>query len=512
MIADLLAAAMQYHRAGILAEAERLYREVLQQQPTQPNALYSLGLLSHQAGNLEGAIALYQQALAAQPNFADVHNNLGAAFQQQGKLAAAITHYQSALRIKPDNPSANVNLGVTLQQQGKLAAAIARYHKALRFNPNLPEAHSNLAHALKEQGDLEQAISHYQTVLQLTPHHPDAYRDWGDALVEQGKIAEAIALFDQAIARFPNHVKLQGSRIRAKLVSGNLRQGFAEYDPWRLSIAGTPRPFTQPEWDGSNLDQKAILLYTEAGAGMGDLMQFIRYAPLVAERGGRVLVESPPALIRLFQQVIGVETVVATGDPLPSFDVQASILSLPHLFNTCLETIPTNIPYLTAPAPAPASPTPSLKVGFVWGGDPNHLHDRERSCPIQHFKPIFQIPEVEFFSLQKGPHQTELAAIDALPIQDMSDRLHDFADTADAIAQLDLVISVDTSVAHLAGAMGKPVWILLSVASDWRWLKHRQDSPWYPTARLFRQSRLHDWAPVCTQVAKALTEYSGSHY
>lgn len=513
MIADLLAAAMQYHRAGILPEAERLYREVLQRQPDQPNALYSLGLLFHQSGDLETAIAFYQQALAAHPNFADAHNNLGAAFQQQGNLTAAVAHYQSALRLKPANPNTNVNLGVTLQQQGNLSAAIARYQRALSFDAALPEAHSNLAHALKEQGNLEQAIAHYQTVLQLTPDNPDAYRDLADALVEQGSIREAIALLDQGIARFPNHVKLRGSRIRARLVSGDLQAGFAEYDPWRLRMAETPRTFTQPAWDGADLDRKPILLYTEAGAGMGDLMQFIRYAPLVADRGGRVQVESPAALVRLFQQITGVETVVAIGDPLPPFEVQASILSLPYLFNTSLETIPVSLPYLSAPPSTfhfPIPPSHQLKVGIVWGGDPNHLHDRERSCPIEALKSLLQLPGIQFYSLQKGPHQQEFSELGDLPIQDLSDRLNDFADTAAAIAQLDLVISVDTSVAHLAGAMGKPVWILLSFFPDWRWLRHREDSPWYPTARLFRQPHRNGWTAVCAWVAAALSSYQKS--
>ncbi len=509
--ADLLTTAMQHHQAGQLQEAERLYRQVLQQQPNQPNASYLLGLIAHQVGNLDGAIALYQQAIASQPNFAEAHNNLGAAFQQQGNLAAAIAHYQATLRIKPDNPNANINLGVTLQQQGKLEAAIARYQKAIRLNPNLPEAHSNLAHALKERGELESAISHYQTTVQLTPNNPEAYRDLGDALQEQGRIDDAIALLDRAINQFPNHVQLRGSRIRAKLISGNLGEGFAEYDPWRLSLSN--RAFSQPAWDGFDLNGRSILLYTETGAGMGDIIQFIRYAPLVARQHGRVIVECQPPLLRLFQSIPGIETVIATGNPPPPFDVQSSILSLPSIFGTTLETIPASIPYLFPPSLPPFSlpppPQPSrLKAGLVWGGDPNHRHDRDRSCPVQEFRRFLTTGEIAFYSLQKGPHSAELTEVEGWPIQDLGPQLNDFADTAAAIAQLDLVISVDTSVAHLAGALGKPVWILLAFAADWRWLMHRKDSPWYPTARLFRQPRRHAWAEVCDQVAQALHRLS----
>jgi tetratricopeptide (TPR) repeat protein len=508
MIADRLSTAMQHHQAGHLSEAERLYHEVLQQQPDQANALYLLGLIAHQNGNLEAAIQWYQKSLASYPNSAETHNNLGAALQQQGKLERAIVHFQSALRLKPNNPNANINLGVILQQKGNLEAAIARYQKAIRLNPNLPEAHRNLGQALKEQGELEQAISHYQIVLQLIPNYPEASEDLANALQEQGKTGEAIALLDRAIALHPDHDKLRGSRIRAKLISGNLRAGFAEYDSWRLGSMSQPRPFTQPVWDGSDLDGKSILLYAETGSGLGDTIQFSRYVPLVAQQGGRVIVECQPPLVRLLKQLDGAATVVASGEALPAFDTQASLLSLPHLCNTSLATIPAQVPYLTPTQPTGSSPrsqsSSPRKIGFVWGGDPDHLNDRDRSCPLNEFRAFLGKPGMMFYSLQKGPHSTELLTVSDIPIEDLSDRLHDFADTAAVVAELDLVISVDTSVAHLAGAMGKPVWVLLSFASDWRWLMHREDSPWYPTARLFRQSRHNNWAEVCHRVAAAL--------
>jgi tetratricopeptide (TPR) repeat protein len=508
MIADRLSTAMQHHQAGHLSEAERLYHEVLQKQPDQANALYLLGLIAHQTGNLDAAIQWYQKSLASYPNSAETHNNLGVALQQQGKLERAIVHFQSALRLKPGNANANVNLGVILQQQGNLDAAIARYQKAIRLTPNLPEAHRNLGQALKEQGELEQAISHYQIVLQLTPGYPEAFEDLANALQEQGRIEAAIALLDRAIALHPDYDRLRGSRIRTKLISGNLQAGFAEYDPWRLGSMSQPRPFTQPVWDGSDLNGKSILLYAETGSGLGDTIQFGRYATLVAQRGGRVIVECQPSLVRLFEQMDDIEAVVASGNPLPAFDTQASLLSLPYLFKTSLATIPAQIPYLT-PAQPPISdpilhPSSRPKIGFVWGGDPNHLHDRDRSCPLNEFRAFLGKPGMMFYSLQKGPHRTELLTVSDLQTEDLGDRLSDFADTAAIVTELDLVISVDTSVAHLAGAMGKPVWVLLSFASDWRWLINREDSPWYPTARLFRQSRRNDWAAVCHRVAAAL--------
>lgn len=511
-IAQLLSTAIQHHQTGQLAEAKRLYQEVLHQQPDQANALYFLGLLAHQTGDVAGAIAHYQRAIVAQPDYGDAHNNLGAALQQQGKLELAVVHYQKALRLNPNNPNAQINLGTVLQQQGKLELAISRYEKALRLQPDLPEAHRNLGHARKQQGNLELAIVHYRRALELAPTSPEAYQDLADALQEQGQFEAALALYDRAIAQHPQHVKLRGGRIRTLLISGNLQAGFAEYDPWRLNLASQPRQFTQPVWDGSTLQGKSILLYTEAGAGFGDIIQFVRYVPLVAQRGGRVRVECQEPLLRLLRRLEGVERVVMTGQPV-DFEVQASLLSLPSLFATTLNTIPARVPYLVAskrPSFVLAAPeTAQLKVGLVWGGNPEHLQDQARSCPLAALLTCLRNPKVAFYSLQKGPHQADLTKISAMqrqdiPVQDLSDRLGDFADTATAIAQLDLVISVDTAVAHLAGAMGKPVWILLSCAADWRWLMGRQDSPWYPTVRLFRQSRRHDWTEVCDQIADAL--------
>ncbi len=510
-ITDLLTTALQYHRSGQLTAAADLYQQVLQQQPQQPNALYFLGLLCHQGGDLAGAIAHYRQAIAVQPNYAEAHNNLGAALQQQGDLGTALTHYQAVLRIQPGNPHANINLGVVLQQQGDVAAAIARYQKAIRLNPSLPEAHTNLAHAWKASGDLDAAIASYRAALALAPTNPETHRDLGDALQESGQIEAAITVLDQAIEQFPQNVKLRGSRIRAKLISGALSAGFAEYDPWRLSMGGSGRTFSQPDWNGSSLVDKTILLYQEAGAGMGDLMQCVRYVPLLAEKGARVIVECHPPLQRLFQTVAGMDMVVATGALLPDFDVQASLLSMPYCFQTSLATVPVNVPYLQPPEitvdlllPVPQSTRATLKIGIAWGGNPQHLHDAERSCPLALYRRFLDIPGVTVYSLQKGSHQAELSTIADLPVIDLSDRLVDFAATAALISQLDLVITVDTALAHLAGAMGKPVWILLTFAADWRWLLNRDDSPWYPTARLFRQPQRQDWGTVCDRISKEL--------
>lgn len=490
--------------------ATQVYQEVLAQEPTQSEALYLLGLLAHQSGDLDIAIQYYRRSLASQPA-AETHNNLGAALQQKGQLEAAIGHYQVALRLQPGHASANVNLGTTLLAQGNRAAAMVRFQRALQLNPALPQAHTNLAHLLKQQGREAEAIDHYRRALHLWPDNPETYKHLGDALQEAGCMDEALALYDQGLQRHPSHSTLQGSRLRTLLISGNLLQGFAEYDPWRL--AQQERSFSQPAWDGSDLMGRSILLYSETGAGFGDTLQMIRYAPLVAERGGRVIVECQSSLVRLFQELEGIDTVVARGDRLPEFQVQSSLLSLPLVFGTTLATIPASVPYIRVSIAtnqiAVCLPESGFKVGLVWGGDPDHLHDQDRSCPLVELLPCLQIPGITWISLQKGSHCSELSQIPPDLVQDWSPYLTDFGETAAAIASLDLVLTVDTAVAHLAGAMGKPTWLLLAYAADWRWLMERSDSPWYPSLTLFRQSRRNDWSELCERVARALGTLAG---
>lgn len=505
-VPDLLQQALQQHQSGHLADAERLYQEILQQHPQNPQVLYLLGVLAHQQNQLERATTYYQQAVQHQPHLVDAQVNLGLVLQQQGNHPAAIPHYQKALALQPGNPGVQVNLGIAFYQQGKPELALARYRKALQLNPDFVDAHRNLAHALREQGDLKTAIAHYQTVVQLQPQNPEAYLELGDGLQDDRQFEAAIAVYDRGLHQMPDHLRLQGSRIRARLMAGDLLGGFAEYDDWRLyRAASQPRQFSQPGWDGSELAGQPILLYSEPGAGFGDTLQFIRYAPLVAQRGGRVIVECQAPLVRLLEGMEGITTVVAAGNPLPPFECQAALLSLPRLFGSTLGTLPAQVPYLTVPNSALRLPADDRrKVGLVWGGDPHHLHNQERSCPLAGFQAFLGLEGIAYYSLQKGPQVSELAAFPE--IVDLSPQLQDFGDTAAAIAQLDLVMTVDTAVAHLSGALGRPTWVLMSFRSDWRWLADREDSPWYPTVRLFRQQRPGDWRGVGDRLRQALVE------
>ncbi|MCL1470794.1 FkbM family methyltransferase [Argonema antarcticum] len=494
-----------FDAAGKLEEAIASYQQAIALNPDYANAHYNLGVALWKQDKLEDAIASYQKALTLNPNDAEAHNNLGNALQEQGKLEDAIASYQKALTLNPNYAQAYNNLGNALQEEGKLEDAIAHYQKALALNPHNAEAHNNLGNAFEEWGKLEDAIAYYQQALILNPNYANAYNNLGNILLAQGKLAEAQTLLRQALILKPNFAEAHQNLAISLLLTGDFKNGFAEYE-WRWQTKEFIRKsLPYPIWDGSSLQGKTILLVCEQG--FGDNIQFIRYAPLIAQLGCRVIVVCYEALLRLFSTVAGIEQIVTTG-AIVQFEIHAPLLNLPHLFGTTLETIPASIPYLEAQQPYPftlqAPPETLLKVGIVWAGSSAHKNDRNRSCELKHFLSLLDIPQIAFYSLQKEPKAADLAKIGIVKVQDLSEKFNDFADTAAAIAQLDLIISVDTAVAHLAGAMGKPVWVLLTKIPDWRWMLEGEDSPWYPTMRLFRQSREGDWAEIFERVAVAL--------
>ncbi|QZZ21194.1 tetratricopeptide repeat protein [Leptothermofonsia sichuanensis E412] len=474
---------LQYYNDGNLAEAERVCRQILAVQPGQVETRHLLAVILCRSGQLESAIAQFRQVLQQEPNFADAWCNLGSALREQGNPEAAIAHYRRAITLNPDHADAQYNLGTVLQEQDQLEEALIHCQRAVALKPDFADAYYSLGFVQRRLAHLEAAIASYRRAVQLAPWYPEAHKNLGHAL----------------------------------LLQGDLKNGFAEYE-WRWRQKNwAPRPFSQPLWDGSSLEGKTILLHAEQG--MGDTIQFIRYAPLVKARGGNVLVECQPLLRRLLETAPGIDHLIVQGSPLPPFDTHAPLLSLPHILGTTLDTIPASIPYLASPPFPPTShfslltppslPLP-LKIGIVWAGNPDHKNNRYRSCKLEHFQSLINLPGVHFYSLQKGDGAAELQANPNLPIEDMSGRLEDFADTAAAIAQFDLIISVDTAVAHLAGALGKPVWLLLSYSPDWRWMLERQDSPWYPTMRLFRQNQPGDWQSVFEQVEVALRQKVGT--
>lgn len=516
-LSEALSRIRTYYRQRDFSQARELCDRVLHARPQQPIALNLLGLVEEELGHYEAAIRCYERAIAAKADFAEAHNNIGNALQRSGQYADSIPWYERAIALNPDYAQAYSNMGAALQELGRFDASIAAYRQALQLKPDYPEAFYNMGNAYRNQGDFAAALEAYRQAIALRPHHAEAYNNTGLTLFDWGRAEDAIAAYRQAIALRSDYADAHLNLALSLLVLGDFQTGFREYEwRWRLQTKGfrPPRNCPQPVWDGTPLQGKTILLHAEQG--FGDTIQFIRYAPLVAEQGGRVIVEVQAPLKQLVEGVAGIAQAIAVGEPVPPFDVHAPLLSLPYLLGTTPATIPASIPYLFAdatrlPLPAlPAVPVPRLKVGIVWAGSPTHRSDRYRSCRLDDLMPLFQVRDVAFYSLQKGP-QVEAALhprLVPLPVVDLSDRLHDFSDTAAAIAQLDLVITVDTSVGHLAAALGKPVWILLSYAPDWRWLLHRSDSPWYPTVRLFRQARFHHWGDVIAEVCSTLPTFT----
>jgi tetratricopeptide (TPR) repeat protein len=546
-VAQALDLAVQQHQAGQWQQAEQLYRAILQVEPQQVDALHLLGVLASQVGQheqastyigqalrlqpdfveahinlgvalqkqgkLEEALASLHQALRLQPDSAEAHNNLGNVLQEQGQLDEAQACYQQALHLRPDYAEAHNNLGNVLQKQGKLVEALACLQQALRLKPDYTEAHNNLGNVLQKQGKLVEALACLQHALRLKPDFAEAHYNLGNVLKEQGQLTEALASYQQALRLTPDYAEAHWNRALVWLLAGDFEQGWPEYEwRWQRQEASPPR-FPQPRWDGASLHGQTILLWAEQG--LGDTLQFVRYAPLVQARGGCVLVACQPALVPLLSRCPGIDQLLSQGSPLPPFDAWAPLLSLPGLLQTTLATVPRTVPYLF-PDPERVQywrqelhPLEGFKIGIVWQGNSRHQNDKQRSIPLAQFEPLARVERVQLISLQKGAGREQLEAVaERFPVIDLGQRLDgdSLADAAAAMQNLDLLIACDTALAHLAGALGVPVWLALPFAPDWRWLLEREDSPWYPSMRLFRQQKWGDWDEVFARMAAALQQ------
>jgi TPR repeat/Tetratricopeptide repeat len=468
-IQEKLALALRQHQAGHLNEAEQLYRQILQIHPYYADALHLLGVLISQRGRDDLAVSYIERALTVKPNIAAFHNNLGFSYVALSRFEEGIWHFNEALRLEPDFAMAFNNLGKACREQGQVPEAMAFYEKAIALNPDYVEAHFNRAELWLLQGDFERGWPEYEWRWQLP-----------------------------AVARRTDH---------------------------------------PPRWDGSPLDGRTILIHTEQG--LGDTIHFIRYAPFLKQRGGRVIIHCQAALMRFLETAHGIDSRVAWHSPLPAVDVYEHLLNLPGVFGTRLTTIPAPIPYLQADPGLVASWKKDLatlsgfKIGITWKGSIKNLSDQKRSIPLSSFATLAKVPGVQLINLQKGPGTDQLEsapwhcltdaqsaltgsqtadgvrqAVARPTIVDFGDRLDGangaFMDTAAIMMNLDLVISCDTAIPHLAGALGVPVWVALPLAADWRWLLEREDSPWYPTMRLFRQTQYGDWEGVFDRMATAL--------
>lgn len=502
-----------FQELGRLEDAIGCYKRAISLKPDHAEAHYNLAGTLKNNHKLDEAASSYRRAIEIDPHHADAHNNLGAILQEQDKLNEAIACFVKAISLKPDYAEAHNNLGTTFQELGRLDEAMASYHKAIEIMPDHAEVHNNIGTVFQEQGKLEASIEKYKKAIALAPDHAKAHNNIGAALQEQGKYNEAMAFYRQAITLKPDYAEAHLNRSFILMLMGNLEEGWPEYE-WRLRTKDRiPRTFPQPEWDGVPLQGKSVLVHAEQG--FGDTIQFVRYLPMIKARGGRVIFECQKTLLRLLKNNMGIDEIVEQSlnyEQLKQFDVHIPLLSLPGIFGIKKDTLSSAAPYikvdpdLVTQCRSRLSDHGAFNVGIVWTGKTSYKYVYyKRSCSLSDFAPLADIPGLAFYSLQKGPASKEAEKPPhGMKIIKLDDELNDFTDTAALIANMDLVISIDTSVAHLAGAVGKPVWNLLSFAPDWRWFPNRIDSPWYPTMRLFRQTQPNDWNDVFRQVKKAL--------
>jgi tetratricopeptide (TPR) repeat protein len=461
-------------------------------------------------GDLNHAAACFEQALALMPRYAEAHYNLGNVFSAQGKLDDAVACYQRALTLSPDRPDFHNQLGNALRDQGQLEPAMECCQRALALEPSYAEAHYNLGNVFGDQGRLDDALECYERALALRPDYADAHTNLIITLRDQGRIDDAIACCKRALAFHPESADTHFCDAYLRLLAGDFAEGWRKYE-WRwLTKDVKPHGLTLPLWDGEDLRGRTILLHCEQG--LGDNIQCVRFARLVKEKRGTVLLSCPPSLARLFKDVAGIDGIFPYGRHLAGYDVHAPMMSLPGLFQTTLDTIPADVPYLRSDPAGVAvwrdrlAGHRGLRVGIVWRSGPAHEGYRKRSITAAQFTEFLNIPGLAVVSLQKDGTVGEIETLGNIagPFFDASPFLDDLSDTASAIANLDLVITVDTAVCHLAGALAVPVWTLIPFAHDWRWLLQREDSPWYPTMRLFGQPKIGDWQSVLGRVRDEL--------
>lgn len=483
-----------------------------------PRALFDLGLAFNALNQHQKALDSFDLAIKLQPDFFEAYGNRGAMLVALGRHNEAIDSYRKAIAIRPDFADAHCNLGSALTHLQRYEEALASLDRALALRPDYPDALYNRGNALKPLQRYEEALASYDRAITLRPNHADAHNNRGQVLRELEQYDEALASYDRALTLQPQHVMAHCNAAALRLLTGDFDRGWVHYEwRWRKkSVIAANRNFPQPMWRGDPIAGKTILIHSEQG--LGDTIQFCRYVPQVAARGARVIFEVQKTLRAIMAPLAGAGQVVAKGSPLPAFDLHCPLVSLPLAFGTRLETVPSTARYLSAPAEHATAWQPRLdgkphpRIGLEWSGNPGHERDKERSIGLREFLPLLDAlgAEATFVSLQKDIRAEDAALLKERPdILDYGNALEDFSDTAALISQLDLVISVDTSVAHLAGAIGKPVWILLTYFPDWRWLLGRDDSPWYPTARLFRQDESRTWDGVIARARQALLATNG---
>jgi tetratricopeptide (TPR) repeat protein len=501
-------------RQGKTDEAARHFEQALALRPGLADAHNNLARIRWGQGRLDEGVAHLRQVIALRPDYAEAHNNLGNMLLRLNLLDLAAESFERAIALKPDFFQAHSGLGIVLHAQGRLDQAVAEYQRALELQPDLPETHDRLGSALARLGDLPGAEGHCRQALALAPKFAGAHNNLGSVLRMEGKFAEAAAEFEQALALEPGFFKAQVGAATCYLIQGDFQRGWPAYEA-RLKGPGFRRNHNLPRWSGERLSDKTLLLVAEQG--LGDTIQFVRYARAFKAQGARIVLAVQPPLGRLLAGLPDVDELflIDAGRIWPRADFHLPLLSAPAVLGTDEASIPRGVPYLAAnPALADQwrgelAGLEAYTIGIAWQGARGCSLEPWRSIPLAQFRPLAELPGVRLVSLQKGFGVEQLATAE-FPLVDFSNRMDGaagpFVDSAAILASLDLVVTSDSAIAHLAGALGRPVWVALQFAPDWRWLLDRDDSPWYPTMRLFRQTTPDDWPEVFGRIAEAVQE------
>lgn len=499
--------------SGRLDEAEDAFRQVTRIAPHSAAGFIALGLLLEEGGWLEEAEEAYRHALAVQPDSIETLMKLGDLLLTAERLDEAEAAYRDVLAIRPDSAEALNNLAGILRALGRFEEAEACYRQALAIQPALVGAWANWGSLLKRLKRFDEAKAAFRQAVSLDPGDLGSLSQLGGLLHYSGQLDAASAVFEEVLRHNPVFPLARLKRAYLNLLKGHFEQGWEDHEyRWAFDLKPYRSLFPELLWDGKPFPGQTLFVHCEQG--IGDSLQFFRYIPLLADQGDKIVLGwCHDELLRLFRANApeGV-AIVGRDEGLPRFDLHCPLLSLPKLFDTRLDTIPAHIPYLSPPAEAIASCSPlpgsGVKIGLVWAGNPAHENDHSRSMELAMLEPLFAIPGIDWVVLQKDRRPEGFEALaQAQNWLDPVSHAQDFADTAAIVGQLDLVLGVDTAVIHLAGAMGKPVWLLLPMVPDWRWLLGREDSPWYPTMRLFRQQGIGQWPTLVEQVAWALREF-----
>ena len=533
-LTQLLTQAVECQNKGENTKAKELYGEVVKLQPSNFECWHILGIFEYQSKNFDEALKRFKKVISINPRFAPAHSNMGLVLQDLKHLESSVASYDKAIEIDPTLFAAHNNRGNALKDLGLLQEALRSYQRALIYAPDYAEALYNLAETFKALHQWEVSLTHYNRAVHARTTYAEAFNNRGLMLQFLNRVDEAIESFDQTLAIWPNYAPAHSNKSLALLLKGEYELGWAEHEwRWRMDeFTSAKRNFPQPQWVGQDLNGaantalggssqsllgKTILVHCEQG--LGDTLQFCRYLPFLAQTGARILFEVQPALYSLLTQIAPKDALIRQGDPLPDFDFHCPLISLPYALSNSLSGIPSKGSYLVANSRKIEEWTHKLgkknkpRIGYIWSGNVHHHNDEFRSLPIKDLIPYLEAlsHNFEWTCLQKEFRAGEREQLSQIPGWiDLSEFIRDFEDTAALCSLMDLVITVDTSVAHLAGALGRPTWLMLPFAPDWRWLMNRSDSPWYPSLKLFRQTAISDWKSVLDPIAQNLQcQFSG---